>query len=250
MGIGVFAGTIFLSTLLPSGFLPANDISRSMLSIELPPGTTIHETQAAADRITALLMQEPEVASVYATAGGGGQGGLSLVAGEVRNAQIVINLKPRDERDVDQKTFETRLAADLKAIPDIRFTWSQDGQNAQRGFSIILSGNDGEAVERTALMLEKEVRDQVPLLANVVSSAALDRPEIRIVPKLDEAAELHGLLATDKLALPGMTGAGFAWIVPGLVLAAIVALAYLRWVLRQPAEIRNLFFIAGTIYVT
>ena len=190
MGIGVFAGTIFLSTLLPSGFLPANDISRSMLSIELPPGTTIHETQAAADRITALLMKEPEVASVYATAGGGGQGGLSLVAGEVRKAQIVINLKPRDERDVDQKTFETRLAADLKAIPDIRFTWSQDGQNAQRGFSIILSGNDGEAVERTALMLEKEVRDQVPLLANVVSSAALDRPEIRIVPKLDEAAEL------------------------------------------------------------
>lgn len=67
---------------------------------------------------------------------------------------------------------------------------------------------------------------------------------------LDEAAELHGLLATDKLALPGMTGAGFAWIVPGLILAAIVALAYLRWVLRQPAEIRNLFFVAGAIYVT
>lgn len=67
---------------------------------------------------------------------------------------------------------------------------------------------------------------------------------------LDEAAELHGLLATDKLALPGMTGAGFAWIVPGLVLAAVIALAYLRWVWRQPAEIRNLFFIAGTIYVT
>lgn len=66
---------------------------------------------------------------------------------------------------------------------------------------------------------------------------------------LDEAAELHGLLANDTLALPGMAGAGFAWIVPGLMLAAVVALAYLRWVLKQPAEIRNLFFSAGTVYV-
>lgn len=67
---------------------------------------------------------------------------------------------------------------------------------------------------------------------------------------LDEAAELHGLLASDKLALPGMTGAGFAWIVPGLILATLVALAYLRWVLGQPSEIRNLFFVAGTVYVS
>ncbi|KOF19420.1 hypothetical protein AC244_11615 [Ensifer adhaerens] len=67
---------------------------------------------------------------------------------------------------------------------------------------------------------------------------------------MDEAAELHGLLANEKLALPGMTGAGFAWLVPGLILAAMVALAYLRWVLRQPTEVRNLFFVAGTVYVT
>ncbi len=41
MGFAVFAGSIYLATLLPSGFLPANDISRSLLSVELPPGSTI-----------------------------------------------------------------------------------------------------------------------------------------------------------------------------------------------------------------
>ncbi len=45
-------------------------------------------------------------------------------------------------------------------------------------------------MEKAALALEAQVRDQVPELTNVVSSAALDRPEIRIVPKLDQAAEL------------------------------------------------------------
>ncbi len=190
MGFGIFIGTIFLSTLLPSGFLPTNDISRSMLSIELPPGTTLAETQKVTDEITRMLQDRPEVRSVFATAGAGGQGGLALVAGEVRKAQIVVNLKPRAERSLDQKSFESDLHDTLAAIPDMRFTWSANGQNAQRGFQVILSGNDGAAVEKAALALEKEIRDGVPELANVVSSAALDRPEIRIVPKLDEAADL------------------------------------------------------------
>ncbi|MGU3492638.1 efflux RND transporter permease subunit [Xanthobacteraceae bacterium A53D] len=190
MGLGVFAGSIYLSTLLPSGFLPANDISRSLLSVELPPGSTIEETQDVADRITALMRQQPEVRSVYATAGGGGQGGFSMVAGEVRKAQVVINLKPRADREATQKEFETRISPDLRAIPDVRYSWSGDGQNTQRGFSIILSGSDGAEVEKAALALEAQVRDHVPSLTNVISSAALDRPEIRIVPKLDVAAEL------------------------------------------------------------
>ncbi len=190
MGLGIFVGTIFLSTLLPSGFLPNNDISRSMVSIELPPGTTLAETQAVSDRITRLLLDQPEVANVYATAGSGGSGGLAMLAGEVRKAQIVINLKPRAERAMDQKTFEASLNAPLAAIPDMRFTWSSNGQAAQRGFQMVLSGNDGDAVEKAALALEKEMRHDVPVLTNVVSSAALDRPEIRIVPKLDEASEL------------------------------------------------------------
>ncbi|MFG1296145.1 efflux RND transporter permease subunit [Xanthobacter variabilis] len=190
MGLGIFVGTIFLSTLLPSGFLPNNDISRSMVSIELPPGTTLAETQAVSDRITRLLLDRPEVANVYATAGSGGSGGLAMLAGEVRKAQIVINLKRRAERAMDQKTFEASLNAPLAAIPDMRFTWSSNGQAAQRGFQMVLSGNDGDAVEKAALALEKEMRHDVPVLTNVVSSAALDRPEIRIVPKLDEASEL------------------------------------------------------------
>lgn len=190
IGLGIFIGTIFLSTLLPSDFLPNNDISRSMLTVEMAPGTTLAETQRVSDRITDMLKERPEVASIYATAGGSTQGGLSASAGEVRKAQIVINLKPRAERELDQKSFERAINGQLTAIPDMRFTWSSDGQNTQRGFQLIVSGNDGEAVETAALALEKDIRDHISGLANVVSSAALDRPEIRIVPKLEEAAEL------------------------------------------------------------
>ncbi|OYX90260.1 MAG: ABC transporter permease [Azorhizobium sp. 32-67-21] len=190
MGFGVFAGTIYLSTLLPSGFLPENDISRSMLSVELPPGATLAETQRVSDRITALMLAQPEVESVYSTAGEGGDGGMSMSAGEVRKATVVMNLKPRADRTVSQSDFEDRLDLELRRLEDIRFSWSANGQNTQRAFTVILSGNDGAAVEKAALQLETEIKEQVPLLTNVVSSASLDRPEIRIVPKLDQAAEL------------------------------------------------------------
>ncbi|OYY13262.1 MAG: ABC transporter permease [Rhizobiales bacterium 35-68-8] len=190
MGFGVFAGTIYLSTLLPSGFLPENDISRSMLSVELPPGATLAETQRVSDRITALMLAQPEVESVYSTAGEGGDGGMSMSAGEVRKATVVMNLKPRADRMVSQSDFEDRLDLELRRLEDIRFSWSANGQNTQRAFTVILSGNDGAAVEKAALQLETEIKEQVPLLTNVVSSASLDRPEIRIVPKLDQAAEL------------------------------------------------------------
>ncbi len=190
MGIAIFAGSIWLSTLLPSGFLPTNDISRALLSVELPPGSTLAETQKVSDEIARAALSLPEVKSVYATAGSGGSGGLALTSGEVRKAQVVINLKPRSERKIDQKTFETQFSKTLAAMPDLRVSWSQNGQNTQRGFQVILSGADGTDVAEAAVAVEKAVRAGVPELTNVVSSAALDRPEIRIVPKLDEAAEL------------------------------------------------------------
>jgi multidrug efflux pump subunit AcrB len=39
IGFGVFAASIWSITLLPQGFLPAQDTARSLLALELPPGT-------------------------------------------------------------------------------------------------------------------------------------------------------------------------------------------------------------------
>ncbi|GLK68578.1 efflux RND transporter permease subunit [Hansschlegelia plantiphila] len=187
-GIGLFVGSIMLAGLLPSGFLPENDTSRSILKIELPPGATLAQSEGVASRVTALLKDRPEVASVYTTVGSGAQGGLNFAAGEVRKGVIVINLKPRAERALTQKAFEGEIRREFAEIPDIRFNFAND--NGQREFSLIVSGSDGEAVERAAVALEKEARAGVRQLFNVVSTAAIDRPEIRIVPKLDEASEL------------------------------------------------------------
>jgi multidrug efflux pump subunit AcrB len=188
LGALIFLGSIMIAGSLPYGFLPANDLSRSVLLIELPPGSTIAETVATADRITALLKERPEVRSVYAGGGAAGNNGLSVTAGDLRKATIVISLVARSNRSHDQKAFERDMRATLSAIPDMRYSFGNGGGG--REFTLILSGPNGAAAEQAALAMEREARRKVSILANVVSTAALARPEIRIVPRLEEAADL------------------------------------------------------------
>ncbi len=188
LGALIFSGSIMIAVSLPYGFLPTNDMSRSVLLIELPPGSTIADTAATADRITASLKGRPEVRSVYAVSGAAGSNGLSVTAGEVRKTTIVIDLVARSNRSHDQKAFERDMRATLNAIPDMRYSFGTGGGG--REFTLILSGSNGAAVEQAALAMEREARQKVSVLANVVSTAALARPEIRIVPRLEEAADL------------------------------------------------------------
>ena len=45
IGVVLFALSILSTKLLPSGFLPPQDAARSLLAIELPPGTQLSGTQ-------------------------------------------------------------------------------------------------------------------------------------------------------------------------------------------------------------
>lgn len=191
-GILLFIGSMWLSTLLPSGFIPNSDVSRSVLALELPPGATLEATRRVVDEVTDTLKAQPEVASVFATAGSGSTDGPASGGGEVRKATIIVNLVPRAERTATQKQFEMRLRDDIARIPDLRFNFGASGGAGPGGreFTIILSGSDGAEVEAKALELEREIREKVKGLSNVQTSAALERPELRVVPKLAEAAAL------------------------------------------------------------
>src|SRR5882757_1053954 len=148
--------------------MPANDLSRSVLQIELPPGSTIEDSAATAERITEALKKRPEVKSVYAVVGAAGANGLSITAGEVRKATVIVNLVPRGNRSLSQKAFERDMRATLGEIPDMRSNFGNSGGG--REFTLVLSGLDGAAVEQAALAIGREARLTVPVLANVVST--------------------------------------------------------------------------------
>ena len=63
MGVGllILAASVGSIVLLASGFLPAQDSARSLLSIELPPGSRLSDTEKMTEDIVKLLRARPEV---------------------------------------------------------------------------------------------------------------------------------------------------------------------------------------------
>jgi HAE1 family hydrophobic/amphiphilic exporter-1 len=197
MGSVFFIFSIGLAAMLPGEFIPVEDISRSTLTVQFAPGTTLDETDRAVQRINGELLKQPEVKSVYSSIGSatvsfgpGGGGG----SGEVRKANLTINLVKRGERDVSQQEFEQRMSPIIRQVPGARIQFGQSGSGSGV-MTIALVGDDPATLDPAAARLEREMRS-VPGLSNVASSSALVRPEILITPKPDVAA-LQGVSSQD-----------------------------------------------------
>jgi hydrophobe/amphiphile efflux-1 (HAE1) family protein len=182
LGLTIFAASIGSFYLLPAGFLPADDQSRLLLAVELPPGSLITDTRTLTQSIAGKLRERPEVQSVFVN------GGRVLGSGaEVRKATLVINLVPKEGRKLTQDQVRAAIGTSMVDMPDIRFWFLKD--NGQRQLQLVASGRNGADVSRAAADLTSQAK-RIPLLANVVSTAELDRPELRVVPIADVAADL------------------------------------------------------------
>jgi hydrophobic/amphiphilic exporter-1 (mainly G- bacteria), HAE1 family len=184
--IGVFALSIVLATKIPQGFIPDQDLGFSQLETELPPGVTLGETDALMQRVAAMLKQQPEVKSVWHVAGN---------RGDIRKGRAFIMLKPRSERTRSQKEFERAMRPELLKFPGMRFGFNASGGPGGKDVQIVLVSDDGQALEKHADKVMAEMQ-QLPMLANVMSTAALQRPELIIRPKFDRAAEQGVSVAT------------------------------------------------------
>ncbi len=205
-GAMIFALSLWATKFLPSGFMPGEDVARLLLAVELPPGSPVSQTMRVTDTIVERLRQKPEIKSIFIDGGK-----IGLGAAEVRKAQLVINLVHKTKRDKSQKQIQREIGDELAQVPDIRSWFLND--NGMRAVSLTLSGTDNEAVERTGALLQSQMK-RIPIISNVVSTASLDRPEIRIKPDFDRAAELgvssEALAETIRVATIGDTDANLA----------------------------------------
>ncbi|MGE3228822.1 MAG: efflux RND transporter permease subunit [Hyphomicrobium sp.] len=206
LGLLIFMGSIGSFYLLPSGFIPQEDSGRMLLGVELPPGTRLADTEKATDEIAHRIKARPDVETVFVLGGtllGGGE--------EVRKATMIVTLKPRDERALPQSRIRGEIGRNLSDIPDIRYFFLQD--DGQRELQLVVTGRDGEAVTKVAAELTSQAK-RIPALENVVSTAELDRPELRVYPRSEVAAELgittEAISEAVRIATIGDIGANLA----------------------------------------
>jgi multidrug efflux pump subunit AcrB len=190
VGFSMFAVAMMGASALPTGFLPPPDTSRSTLCIELPPGSQLTHTQQLTDAITQHLLSRPEVEGVFVDGAR-----IPPEHTEERIAALTINYVPRAKRSLSQQELEQSISRSLADIPDFRMWFLQD--NGQRSVSFIIAGRDAASVANVADALTVRMRS-LWMVNNVVSTATLNRPELRIRPRRDLAVRLG--ISTESLS--------------------------------------------------
>lgn len=169
--------TVLVASSIPQQFFPDGDSDFSRVSISMVPGTTLEQTEAVVDEISARLSEEQEVALALGIANEG-SGRISLVL--------------RDDRVRTSLDFERELTPVLQDIPDARVNFQNNqggGGGTGRAISIMLSGSDPELLFDTAATLVEQMETVEGAVAPRIDYD-LQRPELLIEPREDLASSL------------------------------------------------------------
>ena len=185
----LFAASLALIPFIPTTFIPVSDQGRSMLSMELAPGTPIEDTTRMAERARALLADIPELRQVFTQIGSvpdlgdpGKYGGA-----DARKAVITLDWGGQDDRNRSQQALEVVVRARMADLPGARVSFMSNEPGEQ--LMLVLAGDDPDTLEAAANAVERDLRG-IKGLGSVSSSASLLRPELRIVPDPARAADL------------------------------------------------------------
>ncbi|MEO8298744.1 MAG: efflux RND transporter permease subunit [Burkholderiales bacterium] len=185
-----FVGSFMLVPLLPKGFIPPDDLSQTQVTVTLPPGGTLAQTTALAEQARQMVLRNPHVKMVYTAIGGGNAGADPFMptTPSMAKAVLTINLTHRSDRaGTSKQAIEGELRRLLADLPGARVKVGL-GASSEK-YVMVLAGEDGDALTRHALQVERELRG-IPGIGAVTSSASLVRPELAVRPDFARAADL------------------------------------------------------------
>jgi multidrug efflux pump subunit AcrB len=179
VGVGFlcFVAQIGVFMMLPSAFQPETDEDTVQVAIEMPPGSTLDQTRAIADRAATLVRGQGDVESAFA----------SVRAGA---STIYVSLKDRGEgRERTSTDFERQVGPLLQGIPDARVTFRAQNSIGGRPIAVLLSSSDPAKLQQAALRLVEDMRKRPELVAPRIAGD-MRRPEITITPRLNLMADM------------------------------------------------------------
>jgi multidrug efflux pump subunit AcrB len=208
--IGFLIGSVMLLATVPGSFMPPEDASRVVLSVELPPDAMLEDTDRTTTEIYQRVKDIDGVESVFVLGGSSPKGDL-----ELRRAALTVILEKRDHslvnrivndllgslpvigpqlpkleahgRTKPQWDVEKELFAAIRDIPDVRIIKLND--RGERDLSFNLLSNNDKDLNDTVARLEAKLRAD-PILSNISSEGSLPRPELQIRPRDDQMARL------------------------------------------------------------
>jgi HAE1 family hydrophobic/amphiphilic exporter-1 len=190
--IGRFVGT---------AFIPADDRGDYEVNIKTPQGYTLARTDAVVREIEQQILALPGIAHVTTNVG-------SPDTDSVTAAQIVVVLKPLEERSVGQFDLMTRTREIVANYPQIRASVDQPPELSGSGFRSAevvynVQGPDLDMLDRVAGQV-RAVMASTPGVVDIDVSAESGKPEVQVRINRAKAADLGVAPADIALSLRTM----------------------------------------------
>ena len=189
-GIIVIAATILLAgggfvivTFVPKTFLSPQDFGEFVVSMDLPPGTSLDEMGKVAGQVEAAVRAKPEVALTSMSVGGRD--------GQPNVAEIFVNLVSSKKRSMNTSEFKEYLRGELKpfafANPIVKDLDIVAG--GQRPFNVSIIGSDMKQLEQVSQALFEKLKVH-PALKDAEISYRPGKPEVQFVVDRQKAERL------------------------------------------------------------
>ncbi len=181
----VFAASLGISKWLPKEFVPAQDQSMFMCSLQTPPGSSLQFTDERVREAEAFVKSRGETLRFFVAVGG-------FSGGDVTGANMFVTLKAPKERPLvngrhlSQKELMDIFRKELNKIKGVK-TRIQDlslsGFSSQRGFPIEFSirGPEWDKLVEYEAVLEDKM-EKSGLMVDVDSDYKPGASEIQVVP--------------------------------------------------------------------
>lgn len=196
---GVFlltvALTVYMYVILPKGFIPEQDTGfvqgNATAAETISYSDMVTKTKALAD----IIAQDPAVES-YAFSVGSSGGSQSVSSGS-----FLINLKPRNQRDVSSREWVNRMRAKLATVAGIQLNLrpSQDINLGVGGgsasYQYLLTGADFDLLTETARKVAEALKE-LPQLSDVVNDQRFGASVTALQIDREQAAR-YGISTSD-----------------------------------------------------
>ena len=201
----LFVASLALVKLLPTSFIPDNDIDQTRVEIELTPDVALEDTERVAALASERILAMPEVTHIFTSVGEAQAAMEAGSGGKAENiAGLDVVLAPRAERGSKQE-IERKISSMLSEVPGARFTVGLSS-GGETGYNFSLTSTDPQLLEQTAQQMMAEIRE-LPSAGAVTSDRSLPRQELTVTPDrlamADKGVTTQDIATTLRVATVG-----------------------------------------------
>jgi HAE1 family hydrophobic/amphiphilic exporter-1 len=191
--VGFLAGTYWVYTRVPTGFVPDEDQGNLFILLQAPQGASLDYTMGVVKQAEAILAKMPDVKHVF------GVGGFSFAASGPNQGLVFCTLKDWDERRGDERAAKAIVGQLFGAFRQITgavvipfLPPSIQGLGVFGGFQYELLDQSGGPIENLAATAQGliEQANRTPGLASLFTQFTANDPQLTVTVDREQAKSL------------------------------------------------------------